>query len=175
MKSARRVFDHLESRGVTAALIGGAALGAHGVARATLDTDILVADSATLEAAFWDGLEDLGPIEIRRGDADDPLVGVVRFASLQDPLDVIIGPPPWTSRILSRRIRLEIGDASLPLVDRPDLVLLKLYAGGPQDLLDVRLLLAADAGDLRRQVEERLSDSPPAVRASWEALSAANS
>jgi hypothetical protein len=44
MQSATKVLDYLQGRDVACALIGGVALGAHGVARGTLDTDILVAD-----------------------------------------------------------------------------------------------------------------------------------
>jgi hypothetical protein len=34
-------------------VIGGVALSAHGIARATLDTDVLVADPAVLDPTFW--------------------------------------------------------------------------------------------------------------------------
>jgi len=56
------------------------------------------------------------------------------------------------------------------VVDAADLVLLKLFAGGPQDLLDVRLLLAAGAPRLRKAVEDRLDEAPASVRAQWRTL-----
>ena len=49
MKAAAKVIRHLEDEGVAAALIGGLALGAHGIARATLDADILVMEEAPLD------------------------------------------------------------------------------------------------------------------------------
>ncbi|MGH7787855.1 MAG: hypothetical protein ACRERC_13355 [Candidatus Binatia bacterium] len=170
MDAAAKVIRHLENQGVAAAMIGGLALGAHGVARATLDADILVAEPAVLAAEFWIALPELGAPEIRRGDADDPLLGVVRFTAADEPVDVIVGRGTWIVAVLERRLRIEALGHSLPLVDRADLVLLKLFAAGPQDLLDVRLLLAADQGDLRRTVEQRLPSVPAAVRTIWQTL-----
>lgn len=172
MNAAAKVIHHLEHHGVAAALIGGVALGAHGLARATLDTDILVADEAVLDPRFWSTFTDLGAAEIRRGDADDPLLGIVRFATADEPVDVIVGRGAWIVSVLQRRLRIEAGGHSLSVVDRADLVLLKLFAGGPQDLLDVRLLLEADEGDLRRTVEKRLPAAPALALAAWRKIAA---
>jgi hypothetical protein len=71
---------------------------------------------------------------------------------------------------VARPIRVRLHRRTVPTVDRADLVLLKLFAGGPQDLLDVRLLLAADTGGLRDMVERRLADVPRPVRTAWRRL-----
>jgi hypothetical protein len=55
----------------------------------------------------------------------------------------------------------------LLIVDRTDLILLKLYAGGPQDLLDVSLLVAIDEQTISSEVETRLAECPPVVRKAW--------
>ena len=167
MRFTPRVIAYLESRSVTSALIGGVALGVHGIARATLDVDLLVADPAVLRPAFWRAGAALGSPEIRRGDSEDPLAGVVHFARRSEPVDVLVGRGDWTRKILARRQHVRLGRAALPVVDRADLVLLKLFAGGPQDLLDVRLLLAADAGDLAATVQSRLRQAPPSLRRLW--------
>jgi|MudIll2142460700_1097286.scaffolds.fasta_scaffold157943_1 hypothetical protein len=93
------VLAYLEARGVPAALIVGSALATHGVARATLDSDVLVVDAAALRHDFW--------------------------------------------------------------------AMLKLYAAGPQDLVDVQLLLAGDPEGLSKEVEQRLQAVPAGVRAAW--------
>ena len=65
-----RVLEVLEGRGARPALIGGMALAAHGVGRATQDFDILVLDAAVLSEKPWTALRESGvEIEIRRGDA----------------------------------------------------------------------------------------------------------
>jgi hypothetical protein len=95
----------------------------------------------------------------------------VRFLRLPDPVDVVVGRSPWTQRILQRKSEVRLGDQSIPVVDRADLVLLKLYAGGPQDLLDARMLLAAgDETETQRIIEGRLAEAPAAVRSAWREL-----
>jgi hypothetical protein len=169
MTAAAEIITYLEARRVQSALIGGIALGAHGVARATLDVDLLVADRGVLVAAFWPPSPPWGALDIRHGDTDDPLVGVVRFAGSSEPVDVIVGHSPWTVRILERRMFVEVSGHRLPIVDRTDLILLKLFAAGPQDLLDVRLLVAADPTG-REEIERRLNEAPARIRTVWNGL-----
>lgn len=143
------------------------ALGVHGIARATVDVDLLVADPAVLRPGFWAAGRALGAPIIRRGDSEDPLDEVVRFARRREPVDVLVGRGSWTRQILARRQHVRLGRTALPVVERADLVTLKLFAGGPQDVLDIELLLAADAGGLATTVASRLRDAPPSVRRMW--------
>lgn len=74
------VVDRLDRAGIRCALIGAEALALRGVSRATLDRDLLTTDGRALDAALWTPLVDTGTnFEVRRGDADDPLAGIVRF------------------------------------------------------------------------------------------------
>lgn len=164
------IVRHLEERGVPCALIGGAALAYHGVARATEDLDLLVADRRVLEPAFWEDLGAPGAPEIRRGDAEDPLGGVVAWRAAGSPLDVVVGRDAWLAAALGRRIWTTLNEERIPVLDAADLVLTKLAAGGPQDLLDVKLLLAGSRADLRAQVEERLRGLPSSLREAWPAV-----
>jgi hypothetical protein len=105
--------------------------------------------------------------ETRRGDADDPIAGVCRWVSTDPPVDLVVGKGAWIEPALRRREWLEVEGLRLPIVTAADLILLKLVAGGPQDLLDVRLLLARDPGPLRPTVEASLSLLPPHAAAAW--------
>jgi hypothetical protein len=165
-----RVLEVLEARGARPALIGGMALAAHGVGRATQDFDILVLDLTVLSEKPWTALRGSGvEIDIRRGDEADPLAGVVRFTGVDEPsVDVVVGKRPWQSELLDRRRTLRLGDLPVPVVDAADLVLLKLDAGGPQDRLDIRLLLRGPTGPaLRAEVENRLAALPAPLRDAW--------
>ena len=142
----------------------------HGIARATLDVDVLVVDRAVCDDHFWQDWVGPEKPEIRRGDADDPLAGVVRVTRGDEVVDIIAGKHAWQADMLQRCVQVTLEGRSLPAVDRTDLILLKLFAGGPQDLLDVRLLLAADAGELRREVERRISGLPVSVQSTWWSL-----
>ena len=168
-----RTVRHLAEASSPAALIGGVALAVHGITRYTEDADLLCADPAILEDSFWEILRKEGTlIEVRRGDFDDPLLGVVRLKEAgEKPVDVVVGRSSWHPEVLSRRRTLRVGGEELPVADAADLVLLKLEAGGPQDLLDVRLLLAGPEGEtIRADVEARLPALPSSLRESWAAL-----
>jgi nucleotidyltransferase AbiEii toxin of type IV toxin-antitoxin system len=168
-----RTVRRLAEMSSPTALIGGVALAVHGITRHTEDADLLSADGRVLSDAFWEILRKEGVrVEVRRGDFDDPLRGVVRLtADGEKAVDVVVGRSSWHEQVLSRRRILQVAGEDLPVVDPADLVLLKLEAGGPQDLLDVRLLLAGPEGKpMRADVETRLSSLPASLRATWAAL-----
>ena len=168
-----RTVRHLAEASSPAALIGGVALAVHGVTRYTEDADLLSVDPAILEDSFWEILRKQGTrVEVRRGDFDDPLLGVVRLTEAgEKPVDVVVGRSSWHPEVLSRRRRLHVGGEDLPVADAADLVLLKLEAAGPQDLLDIRLLLAGPEGaGIRADVEARLEDLPFPLKKAWSAL-----
>jgi hypothetical protein len=165
-----RVVGLFDSAGVSHALIGAAALAARGVARSTYDIDVLTTDVRVLEAGLWEPLRAGGAdVDIRRGDLDDPLGGVIRVtAAGERPIDVVLGKGRWQARSVERADRPPGGP---PIVAARDLVLLKLYAGGSQDLWDVRALLELpDRAALIAEVDEDLADLPADMRARWVAM-----
>ena len=158
----------LAARGIEHAIIGAAALAAHGVARATSDLDLLVTDPACLDEALWTPLRAAGAsVDLRRGDAADPLAGVIRIRQKEEAtLDVIVGRHRWQADALRRALPTRIGDTDVPAVTAADLVLLKLYAGGPQDAWDIDQLLDAEHS-LASEVETRLAALPADCAALW--------
>jgi hypothetical protein len=77
----------------------------------------------------------------------------------------VVGRHDWQARAVSRAVRSESGP---PIVGPLDLVLLKLYAGGPQDLWDIRQLLdASDAPDLVAQVDAEVGHLDVDARRLW--------
>jgi len=163
-----RVSDLLGRLGIDHAVIGAAALAAHGVPRATADLDLLVVDTTCLEESTWGELRGAGVgVEIRRGDTTDPLAGVVRVTvGGESAIDVIVGRDGWQREVLERARLTRIGDASVSVVEAVDLVLLKLFAGGPQDAWDLDQLLDVDEA-IAPQVEARLPDLPEDCRGLW--------
>ena len=151
------------------ALIGAAAMAARGVSRSTVDQDLLVTDVRVLRADFWTSVGAV--IDTRPGDASDPLAGVVRLtADGERPVDVVIGRGAWMEEILARTSTVAVPGGVLPVADAADLILLKLYAGGSQDLWDIEQLLAAaqPATTLAEVVDARLAAAPAALRVLWE-------
>ena len=166
MTALDQVCERLDRHHIKYALIGASALAAHGVARSTFDIDLLTTDGRVLDAAVWQPLFD--HVDVRRGDVDDPLAGVVRVTVSGDqPIDVIVGRHQWQSRAVDRAVPLGGG---VPVVLARDLILLKLYAGGSQDRWDIGELLRHAAGSLRAEVDEDLADLPESMRRQWREL-----
>lgn len=170
MKLLFSVAAVLGREGISYALIGAGALARHGVARSTVAWDLLVVEPACLERERWSALARDGiDVSPRRGDASDPLAGVVRFEGPgEGPVDLVIGKLGWQRDILLRAEPMGIAGKTLPVVQAPDLILLKLYAGGPQDAWDITQLLAG--GVSREDVERELDKLPPKSRALWRRL-----
>lgn len=170
MTLTARVTALLETAQVTHAVIGAAALAAAGVVRSSLDLDLLTLDDRVLDRGFWSELSEVGiAVDVRRGDMEDPLAGVVRAtAAGERPVDLIVGRYAWQQRAVTRARLLSSGQR---VVQARDLVLLKLYAGGTQDLWDIRQLLALPTGAvLVAEVEEDLPVLPPSAATLWRSV-----
>lgn len=166
MPLLRDVVDLLRACGTQFALIGAGAMAAHGVSRATLDLDVLVVEPRCLDRSYWTVLRAAGVgVSIRVGSPDDPLGGVVRLqAPTEAPLDVVVGKRMWQAQALDATIETEIQGVAVPVVGRGELILLKLYAAGPQDAWDIEQLL--DSAErmamvaLMEEIDRRIGDLP---------------
>lgn len=140
-----RVAATLEKLHVPYALIGGLALIAHGVGRATKDVGFLVDFPLQQGPALAQSLKESGlPATFRKGGADDPIVGVIRITipAAGDPIqcDILFPSKAWQAEAVRKAAPVTLEDISIPVVTTDDLFLLKLFAGGPQDLLDAAQL-----------------------------------
>lgn len=168
MSLLARVSRLLARADVDHAVIGAAALAAHGVARATADFDLLAVDIRCLDEAVWADLRASGAsVRVSLGDETDPLAGVARIAAMGEaPIDLIVGKPAWQRALLERATPLSVAGVSIPVVEAADLVLLKLYAGGPQDAWDIDQLLDTNPA-LVPVVEARLDPLPADCAELW--------
>ncbi|MFN8010874.1 MAG: hypothetical protein U0P81_05665 [Holophagaceae bacterium] len=164
------LLGHLDARGVPFCLIGAAALAAHGFARFTADVDLLTLSPDILRPAFWEGHVGEG-VEIRRGDEDDPIGGVVRIRG-EIVHDVILGKG-YAARYAVETARPHSRipcKVATPLA----LVLLKLEAGGAKDRLDILGLVSAQAelGGVAwiHEVPEHLPRLSSGARTAWQTL-----
>ena len=139
-----RRLDEARSQGLVQhyALIGGFAVSAWGVPRATHDVDFAVA----LGSSDPIPLSTILQADFRQADPDDPLRGVFRtgitLKSHIVPIQLILLPATWEDIIFHGVVSLPVFDALVPVVSWQALVLLKLYAGGPQDLIDAQQIFA---------------------------------
>jgi predicted nucleotidyltransferase len=160
----------LRERDIPFAVIGAAALAVHGVTRSTRDLDLLTLAQDCLTDSFWRplGASDI-EATIQRGDADDPLAGVVRLTARgEHPLDLIVGRSAWQRAILERARETPIDGVPVPVAGRADVIVLKLYAGGPQDAWDItQLLEIPERAALLAEVERALPALPAESRQLW--------
>jgi hypothetical protein len=160
----------LRDRGIPFAVVGAAAMAVYGVARSTFDLDLLTADPKSLARPTWASLQHPGAtIDIRVGDADDPLVGVVRVAEAEVAVvDVIVGRGAWQAAVVDRARPHTLEGIVVPVATAADLIALKLYAGGSQDAWDIEQLLeSGNRAALATEVEALLPSLPADARRLW--------
>jgi hypothetical protein len=138
------------------ALIGGFAVSAWGVPRATQGFDFAVAIGQAQPQALAACLG----AQYHAGGHDDPLQGVmhvpVEIEGQSIPLQLVIFPSVFTELVFRHVESLALSGRIVPVVSWQVLILLKLYAGGPQDRLDARQILTVkdpQRDDLRNIAE----------------------
>ena len=169
----QRVAAILDRADARFAVIGAAAMAARGVGRSTRDVDLLTLSTDGLDSSWWAPLSEFGvQVSPSRGDADDPLAGVVRFSQDGErPVDLVVGRYRWQRRVLERAEPASVAGTTLPTVLARDLVLLKLFAGGSQDAWDIEQLLAGpDRETLIADITADIDELPARCRRLWKRI-----
>jgi hypothetical protein len=142
---ARDLVGLFEAQGVPYALMGGLAVRMHALPRPTFDVDFTVLLPRAELPRFYDLFESLGytvPAVQRTGWIDTvrelPVVKVQFFvADRAIDVDIFLAERPFQHQIIARRQRHQMDGLDAWVVSPEDLVLLKLLAGRPKDLVDV--------------------------------------
>lgn len=167
------VVAALESINAHYAVIGGQAVAMRGHPRLTVDYDFLTTDRRVFEREIWARLEERGAIvDVRKGDPDDPLAGVVHITFIEErDADVVVAKWKWEQAVIERAERLPLEGISVPIPRTSDLILLKLAAGGYLDLQDVYALLhTGDREQLIREVDQIIGALPDDAQESWKRI-----
>ena len=146
LNQAFDVLKQLQTDGTISgfALIGGLAVSVWSPPRATMDIDLLVlAQSENLDFLVK-SLCDAGMnAELRRGGFDDPVPLLIRA----DALDIIVATKKYEAETVEQSILTNLAGRDIPVASPEYLIILKLKAGGPRDLLDVQEIMAANLVD----------------------------
>jgi hypothetical protein len=148
---ARELFRALAGHKVEYVTIGGIAIQAYGGQRLTQDLDVAIASSTDNVARLANALLDLdarvlGPQGQRSRSVPSAnlLASSDQWQLITDhgPLDVLTLPAHLGSfaDMRARAHEVPLGDLSIPIAHREDLLKMKRAAGRPQDLADVELL-----------------------------------
>lgn len=153
--NVRELFAALARHEVEYVTVGGIAVLAHGGQRATQDLDIAIATAADNRARLAAALVDLdarilGPDGKRSSSPPSAtMLGASDIWHLVTPhglLDVVTLPAhlgPFDG-LRARAHDVPLGDLTVPIAHREDLLEMKRAAGRPHDLADVRLLESLD-------------------------------
>jgi len=145
LKAAETVVGVLEQHGIESIVIGAVALAAYRYVRQTEDLDLGVnADIPTLRTVARAIRQEGFTVELREPDMDDPLGGVIDVTGDFGLLQIIsfAGRFPAVINDAVRDSTTVVRAGSpLRLVPIPQLVALKLYAGGRKSMADIVELL----------------------------------
>lgn len=146
----RRLSQALKNEGVSFAIVGGYAVALHGAVRGTVDVDIVLKLSRKDFLAAEKVLTELGltpRLPVGAGQIFDFREDYIKnrnlvawsFQSLSNPaeiVDIII------THDLSRMktIQIRLGEETIPVISRKDLIVMKKQSARPQDLEDIKAL-----------------------------------
>jgi hypothetical protein len=152
---AREIFAALAHHDLEYVTIGGIAIQAHGGQRLTQDLDIVIAASTENVARLTRALHDLDARVLGPGGQRSQSVPSPQLLASSDQwhlitahgaLDVLTLPAHLGSfaEMRARAHEVPLGELSVPIAHRDDLLRMKRAAGRPQDLADVQLLESLD-------------------------------
>lgn len=158
IRTAERIASLLIENGVPALVIGAVALAAHGYVRYTEDVDLGVDADIPQMRKLAGVLRDQGfAVDFHEPDGDDPLGGVIDINGSFGLVQIVSFAGRFPAAIrdslagADTRIR---PDSELRLIPIPQLVALKLYAGGSKSKADIVELLRrnpeADLDEIRK-------------------------
>jgi Nucleotidyltransferase of unknown function (DUF6036) len=134
-------------------IVGGLAVRAYSIPRATLDLDFTLALDRGQLSQLYDALEERDfavPEPYRSGWVDQVkglnLVKLKRYVGDRGiDVDLFLAESRFQEEMLQRRRMAEVEERALWIASPEDLVLLKLLAGRPRDLIDVNDVLFTQA------------------------------
>jgi hypothetical protein len=152
-------IDLLQREKLSYAVVGAMAASVHGVVRASMDADAVVALPVHRLAEIERQFRDAGfKTELRHGDSDDPIAAVLELSDAHgNTVDILVGLRGLDPAAFSRVLEVPFHGERLRVIGREDFIAMKLFAHGPQDIADAEFALAAGGSSLDRELLRRLA------------------
>ena len=152
-------IEVLDGARVDYAVIGALAASVHGAIRASMDADVLLLAgmrvAGDLERSFAAAGYDA---ELTQGDQADPIPGLLRIRdAFENRVDLLIGLRGMDPAAFARGIVVPFRGAHLNFIGREDFIAMKVFAGGPLDLLDAARALSAGGTSVDLSLVRRLA------------------
>ena len=153
------IAELLATQGIRYAVIGAMAAAVHGVVRASLDADALVALQVREARTLRQSLIEAGyGAALRIGDADDPIPALLEVRDGHgNRVDILVALRGMDPDLLHRTRQVRLAEVILEIVGREDFIAMKAFAGRPVDLADARAVMDMDRGFLDVALLRRLA------------------
>ena len=156
------VLDRIAPLSIPYAVIGGHAVSFHGIPRFTKDADVTLWLTGTgknardMQAHLATG--DLS-VELNSGDMDDPIGAVLIVRDqYENQVDLVLGVRGMDAGAAGRCLRTTLLSVPVQMIGVEDLIAMKLFAGGIQDLEDVRGILEVSRDRADVPLMQRLAE-----------------
>jgi predicted nucleotidyltransferase len=153
------VVDSLITRNVEYAVIGALAASVHGAVRASMDADVLLSIDSKEVKQLESHFEAAGlGTELTRGDFEDPIRGLLNVSdSFGNRVDLLLGLRGLEPQAFSRVVEVPFQGSMLKFIGREDFIAMKVFAGGPMDLVDAARAISAGRNSLDFDLVRRLA------------------
>jgi hypothetical protein len=153
------VVELLAGRNVEYAVIGALAASIHGAVRASMDADAVLSIGMDGAHDLTRAFEAAGFVAVlTRGDIDDPIPGLLRLNDLyENRVDLLLGLRGLEPQAFSRAVDVSFQGRTLKFIGREDFIAMKVFAGGPMDLIDASRAISAGGAALDLELVRRLS------------------
>jgi hypothetical protein len=154
------VVGFLVTHNVDYAVIGALAASVHGVVRASIDADAVLSVDTRKVAHLESALKAAGlRTELTRGDLEDPIPGLLKVSdSFGNRVDLLLGLRGMESQAFSRVIEIPFQGSTLKFIGGEDFIAMKVFAGGPMDLVDATRAISAGRHSLNFDLIRRLAN-----------------
>jgi hypothetical protein len=146
------VLDAIADFNLPYAVIGALAVSYHGIPRSSADADAFIWLQPGRSAK--DIVERLRVLGLqaanRSGDVDDPIGESIHVEDRHaNRVDILLGLQGMPAEAVGRCVDGVLLGSSIRILGAEDLIGMKLFAGGPQDISDVRGILAVSGDTLK--------------------------
>jgi len=144
-----RTAQSLDKRGIPFMVIGGQAAFAHGEPRATKDIGIALGVGPDRIDAICEVIQEVGLTSLAESPKQYAMETYV-LPCLYEKSGVRVGfiftLTGYEARAIKRAIKRNVGKTPVPFAAPEDLIIEKVFAGGPQDLADAKAILNRHEG-----------------------------
>ena len=155
------ILDILKKLDVPYAIVGALAVSYHGVPRSSVDADAAIWLEGTGKSAadVRAAMTDAGyKTQVRRGDNEDPIAAVIGIEdSYSNSVDLLAGVRGMDPEAHARSVSTSLLDSPVLIMGAEDLIAMKVFAGGPKDLEDVRGILQVSGGIVKLELLHRIA------------------